>query len=217
MVSGRQWHKILSHLRAKPDMESRKLVKLDSGAHCFFSWDAPSPRFLFSLLLLPMPSVIPKSSRVEFSYFPQSWSFSPFSNANLPDCSSAKTPPGCPGTLAAAWFWGGSKSSGADKFLSLSHCHFLSLTPLLCLRTLGSSSQTPLHPSWAVPQLQLVAQSWFWLQGWGSRGSCRDRRLWSQLCLDINACCFLPLDSSLLWTSWSSWGTWRASRDWHSG
>lgn len=59
-------------------MESRELVKLDPGAHCCFSWDAPNPRSLFSLrhkLLLPIPSHIPKSSRVEFSYFPPKLEF----------------------------------------------------------------------------------------------------------------------------------------------
>lgn len=68
----------LSHFRAKPDMESRELVKLDPGAHHSFSWDAPNARSLFSLLhklLLPMTSHILKSSRVEFSYFPPKLEF----------------------------------------------------------------------------------------------------------------------------------------------
>lgn len=39
----------LPHFGAKPDMDSREVVKLDPRAHCCFSWDAPSLRSLFSL------------------------------------------------------------------------------------------------------------------------------------------------------------------------
>lgn len=90
----------------------------------------PGPCFLCATSCsFPSLPTFPRAAGLSFPIFPQSWSFSPFSNANLPEYSSAKTPPGCPGILAAPCFWGGSKSSGADKFLSLSCCHFLSLLP----------------------------------------------------------------------------------------
>lgn len=104
----------------------------------------PGPCFLCATSCsFPSLPTFPRAAGLSFPIFPQSWSFSPFSNANLPEYSSAKTPPGCPGILAAPCFWGGSKSSGADKFLSLSCCHFLSLTPLLCLRTLLEVAAKP--------------------------------------------------------------------------
>lgn len=158
MAPGRQWHKVLPHFGGKPDMDSRELVKFDPGAHCCFSWDALY--FLCSTsCFFPCLPTFPRAAGLSLSFpiFPQSWSFSPFSNANLPDYSSAKTSLGCPGTLAAAWFWGRSKSSGADKFLSLSCCHFLSLTPLLCLRTLLEVAAKPLS---ILPELSPSCSWW---------------------------------------------------------
>lgn len=73
MVPRRQQYMILPHFGAKPDEDSRELVKLDPGAHCCLSCDGPSLPSLFPLphkLLLPMPPHIPKSSRVEFSHLP---------------------------------------------------------------------------------------------------------------------------------------------------
>lgn len=66
VVPRRQWYVGLPHFGAKPDTDSRELVKLDSGTHCCFSWDAPDLRSLFSLpckLLPAMPPRIPKSKQ----------------------------------------------------------------------------------------------------------------------------------------------------------
>lgn len=171
----------------------------------------PDPCFLCStscsFLCLPTS---PWAARLSFLFFPKSGVSLHLARLQL--CQNTTGLPRDPGSCLLL---GRFKIQWCRQVsLSLLLSHSLSY-PVLCLRTLLEVAAKPLS---ILPELS-PSCSW-WLKagsGWKDGAAGEVTRLWNQLCLDINALCFLPLDSSLLWTSWSSWGTWRASQDWHSG